>query len=243
MERMRRSEARPVRRPRTVAAAWLATLGLAACSGTPEEAFVSQFFRAIAQGDRATLAAVSLVPFPAEPPASWTLVEVSPETAGPYRVPALREEEQQATRRRDDQFQEFSAFRSANQEALREIAERRDARPDANFSGRLGRIEAEWETHREERRMVREALAEAQMALDAERRRAQRSLDREAPVDYLTGSVVVRDLIVEADGVRYRFTLMRYDLVNQFDDPVPARWLVTSIEPADGASGAAPDEP
>ena len=80
---------------------------------------------------------------------------------------------------------------------------------------------------------MREALAEVQMALDAERRRAGRSLDREAPVDYLTGAVAGKDLLVEADGVGYRFTLIRYDLVNQFGDAVPSRWLVAAIEPAD----------
>lgn len=225
------------RSPRTGgvwAAAAVAALALPACSGSPEEAFVTQFFRAIAQGDRATLASVSLVSFPAEPPSSWELVEVSEETSGPYRVPELRDEERAATRRRDDQFQEFSAFRSANQDALRQIAERRDARPGAALSGPLGRIEEEWDAHSEERRAVREALAEVQMALDAERRRAERSLDREAPVDYLTGSVTGKELLVVADGVRYRFTLIRYDLVNQFDDPVPSRWLVDSIEAVEG---------
>ncbi len=222
------------------AAVLLATASLfAACSsGPPEEILLSQFFRAIAQGDRTTLAAVSLVPFPAGLPVSWELIEISEETTGPYRVPGLREEEQQATRRRDDQFQELSAFRSANQQAIREIAERRGARPDAALSGRLGRIEAEWESHGEERREAREALAEVQMTLDEERRRAERSLLREAPVDYLTGLVTGKDLLVEADGARYRFTLIRYDLVNQFGEEVPSRWLVAAIEAIEAVEGA-----
>lgn len=210
-----------------------------ACSRPPEqEQLLEQFFRALALEDRGTLAGLSMVAFPDDPPEQWELLAISG-TDGPYRVPELREEEREATRTRDDQFQAFSAFRSANAEALRTIVERREARPEGPLGGRLGPIEEEWEAHREERRRVREALAEVQMALDAERRRAARSLLREAPVDYLTGSVGQQELRVRVDGERdYRFVLLRYELVNQFGDAVPSRWIIAAIEAAEPEAGS-----
>ena len=75
------------------------------------------------------------------------------------------------------------------------------------------------------------------MALEEERRRAQRSLLREAPVDYLTGNISEQELLVgtveEGAAREYRFTLIRYDLQNQQGAEVPARWIIAAIEPTE----------
>lgn len=215
-------------------AAFAAVLA-AACSAPPEEALVGQFFRALAQGDRASAAGVSMVAFPGGPVASWELVESGPEVRGPYRVPELREEERSKTAERDAQFQALDAYRRANREDLEEIAARRDQGPDAALGARLDGISVVWEEHLATRRGIVSSLSELQMALEEERRRTARSLLREAPVDYLSGAVVDREILVrtvEDGGSRdYRFSIIRYDLVNQHGREVPSRWIIAEVEP------------
>ncbi len=221
----------------------LATLALVsfACSGSPEQTLLEQFFRALGQEDRNTFAGLSMVSFPGDPPASWELLEVSEPTSGPYRVPQLLDEEREATRLRDEQFQVFSSFRSANQASIRAIAERREVRPEGSLGGRLAAIEEEWETHQGDRTEVRRALAEVQMALEEERRRARRSLLRDAPVDYLEGTVTEKELRVRVNGEQdYRFVLIRYDLTNQFGNAIASRWVVAAIESVDAGESPPP---
>ena len=156
-------------------------------------------------------------------------------TEGPYRVPELRQEETAAERARDEQFKIFYDFRQGNQEALGRILDRRDGNPDVAIGGRLGEIAAAWDAHAAERRRLVSSLSEVQMALEEERRRAQRSLLREAPVDYLTGNISEQEVLVrtveEGAAREYRFALIRYNLQNQHGAEVPARWIIAAIEP------------
>ena len=174
--------------------------------------------------------------FPGGPVESWEIAEIGPVTEGPYRVPELREEETAAEAARDEQFKVFYDFRQANRDALAAITDRREANPDAAIGGRLGGVADAWDTHSAERRELVSSLSEVQMALEEERRRAQRSLLREAPVDYLSGNISEQELLVrtmeEGAGREYRFVLIRYNLVNQHGAEVPSRWIIAAIEEA-----------
>lgn len=207
----------------------------AGCSSPPEEPLLSQFFRAIAAEDRVSAAGLSMAGFPGGSVESWEIVESGMVTEGPYRVPELRQEETDAEAARDEQFKAFYDFRQGNRDALASITDRRDTNPDAAIGGRLGEIAAEWDTHAAERRRLVSSLSEVQMALEEERRRAQRSLLREAPVDYLEGNISEQELLVrtveEGAARDYRFTLIRYDLQNQHGADIPARWIIAAIEP------------
>jgi len=211
-----------------------ATFG-AGCSSPPEETLLSQFFRALAAEDRVSAGGLSMAGFPGGPVESWEILESGTVTEGPYRVPELRQEETDAERARDEQFKIFYDFRQANQEALARIVDRRDGNPDVAIGGRLGETAAEWDAHAAERRRLVTSLSEVQMALEEERRRAQRSLLREAPVDYLAGNISEQELLVrtveEGAAREYRFILIRYDLQNQQGADVPARWIIAAIEP------------
>ena len=224
-------------------AVWCSVLGVAVafapgCSSPPEEALLSQFFRAIAAEDRVSAGGMSMAGFPGGPVESWEILERGMVTDGPYRVPELRAEERDAEAARDEQFKIFYDFRQANQDALARITDRLDADPDAAIGGRLGEIAAEWNAHAAERRRLVSSLSEVQMALEEERRRARRSLLREAPVDYLAGNISEQELLVgtveEGAPREYRFTLIRYNLRNQEGAEVPARWIIAAIEPATG---------
>ncbi len=208
---------------------------LAGCSSAPEAMLITQFFRAVVQEDRVTVGGLSMVSFPGGPVESWEVVEIGSVTAGPYRVPELRAEETAAAAARDEQFKVFYDFRQANRDALEAIASRREQNPDAGLGGGLGEIAAAWDAHAEERRRLVSSLSEVQMALQEERRRTGRSLLREAPVDYLTGNISEQEVLVrtveEGNEHAYRFSLLRYDLQNQYGAEVPSRWIIAAIEP------------
>lgn len=207
----------------------------AGCSSPPEETLLSQFFRALAAEDRVSAAGLSMAGFPGGPVASWEILESGMVTEGPYRVPELRQKETGAEAARDEQFKIFYDFRQGNQDALGRILDRREGNPDAAIGGRLGEIAAEWDAHAAERRRLVSSLSEVQMALEEERRRAQRGLLREAPVDYLTGNISEQELLVrtveEGAAREYRFTIIRYNLQNQQGADIPARWIIAAIEP------------
>ena len=209
------------------------------CSSVPEEVLLEQFFRAVAQEDRVSVGGLSMVPFPGGPIESWELVEIGPATEGPYRVPELREEEIAAAAARDEQFKIFYDFRQANRDALGEIVLRWERNPDAAIGGGLGEIAAELDAHNGDRRRMVRSLSEVQMALDEERRRAQRSLLRKAPVDYLTGNISQAEALVrtveEGKEREYRFSLIRYNLQNQHGADVRSRWIIAAIEAPPGS--------
>ena len=220
----------------------LAAFG-AGCSSPPEAALLSQFFRAIAAEDRVSAGGISMAGFPGGPVESWEILETGMVTEGPYRVPELRQEETDAEAARDEQFKIFYDFRQGNRDALARITDRLEGDPDAAIGGRLGEIAAEWNAHAAERRRLVSSLSEVQMALEEERRRARRSLLREAPVDFLSGNISEQELLVrtmeEGAARDYRFTLIRYNLRNQHGADIPARWIIAAIEPTteDGSSG------
>ena len=109
-------------------------------------------------------------------------------------------------------------------------------RGDANERADERARAAAWDAHASDRRRVVRSLSAAQMALQEERRRTQRSLLREAPVDYLVGSISAQAVLVrmveDASDRVYRFGLIRYDLQNQHGTEVPSRWIIAAIDPA-----------
>ena len=223
-----------VRRGAGVVVGIVAAILASGCSSPPEEVLLKQFFRALAQEDLVSAGGLSMTSFPGGPVESWQVVESGVATEGPYRVPELREEETASAAARDEQFKIFYDFGQANRDALEEIALRRERNPEAAIGGRLGEIAAEWDAHGDDRRRMVSSLSEAQMALEEERRRTQRGLLREAPVDYLTGNISALEVLVrtlEAGQEReYRFSLIRYNLQNQHGAEVPSRWLIAAIE-------------
>lgn len=223
---------------RRVVPAALASLGwLAGCASPPENQLLARFFRAVASEDRTTMSGSSMVAFPGGPLVSWEVAEIGAETSGPYRIPELREEVTSGEARRDEQFQELYAFRQANREALDAVEAARERNPEAALPRRLGEVADAWEAFGAERRRLVRVVSETQLALEEERRRAGRSLQREAQVDYLAGTIRQKELLVrvveeEAGPRDYRFSLIRYDLTNQFGNAVPSRWIIAAIEPA-----------
>ena len=207
-------------------------LALAAACRSAEEELVDRFLRASQRGDSETVAALSLVAFPEEI-SDWELLSQGPLRREPYRIPELRAEVEAAEDRRDAQFREFGEFRQRHYDDLARIQRRLRDEPDYSFTGPLLELNEAWERHRQARRDVVTGLHEAEMALEREIRRVNRSLQRESTPEYLTGEILLRDVRVRiaGSGRVYVVTVIRYELVNQFEAVVPTRWIVAAVEP------------
>ncbi len=201
------------------------------CKG-PEQEVLDRYLDASQRGDNETVAALSMVAFP-EDVESWNILEISDERRDPYVVPELREVVGTAEDERDAQFKVFGQFRRENYDTLRRIRARLIDEPEYHFPGRNGELQDEWAAFRLERRQVVAKLHEAEIALEQEIRRVNKSLQRESFPEYLTGVALRKDARVrvttgEGEG-HYVITLTQYELKNQFDSLVPARWIITEV--------------
>ena len=176
-----------------------------------------------------------MVTFPGEV-VEFRVVTLGEERRGPYRVTAMRERIEQAEDRRGEQFKLFGDFRRANYDELLKVQRLVRDDPGRKIEGRLGELQRQWEAFREERDVVVSSLHEAEQELEREIRCVQKSLQREADPEYLTGETLTEEASVrvttidDGDGV-YVVTLTRYDVKNSFGAVVPTRWIVTSIDP------------
>ena len=205
------------------------------CAG-PEQEVLDRYLEATQRGDNETVAALSMVALPEEVE-SWNILEISDERRDPYLVPELRQIVETAEDERDAQFKVFGEFRRENYETLRRISARARVEPDYHFPGQLGELQDRWEGFRQERREVVAKLHEAEIALEREMRRVNKSLQREWSPEYLTGVALRKDARVRVttaagDG-HYTITLTQYELKNQFDALVRARWIITEVVKAE----------
>jgi hypothetical protein len=177
-----------------------------------------------------------MVAFPGQV-AQFRVVALSETRRGPYRIPSLRDRVKQAEGGRDEQYRAFSEFRQANYDDLLRVQRRLTEDPGAQLDGRLLELRERWEAFREERSALVAGLREAEQELELEIRRVQKSLQREADPEYLTGETLEKDATArvstkdKGEGT-YVVTLTRYDVKNAFGAVVPTRWIVTAVGPA-----------
>ena len=201
------------------------------CAG-PEQEVLDRYLEASQRGDNESVAALSMVAFPEEVE-SWNILEISDERRDPYLVPELRQIVETAEDERDAQFKVFGEFRQENYETLRRISARVRDEPDYHFPGQVGELQDQWEVFRQERREVVAKLHEAEIVLEREMRRVNKSLQRESSPEYLTGQTLRKDARVRvttpAGDEHYTITLTQYELKNQFDALVRARWIIIEV--------------
>ena len=205
---------------------------LASCLG-PEQELVTRFLQAAETGDRPTIAHLSARGFD-EQVDSWEILEMVDAPTTPYAVPALREAVNEAERARDEQFKIYSEFRQTNYDRLAEIQKLQQNNPEHQFRGRLEELRVEWESQRSDRREKVRLLQEAEIRLADEVKTVSQSLQRESTPEYLRGEVLNKSVAVRVMQVGeprdFKFTISKYELINQFDAAVPSRWLITRID-------------
>jgi hypothetical protein len=205
-----------------------------ACRSVEEE-LIGRFLEAESRQDNQSVALLSMVGFPGEV-LDFRVVTIGEERRGPYRVSALLEAVREAERRRDQQFKVFGDFRQANYDDLLKVQRLSRDDPEKKLEGRLGELQRQWDAFREERQATVSSLHQAERELEWEIRSVQKSLQREAAPESLTGETLTKEASVRVttkengEGV-YVVTLTRYDFKNSFGAAVPTRWIVTAVEP------------
>lgn len=205
-----------------------------ACQSAEHE-LIDRFLEAESRQDNQSVALLSMVAFPGEV-LDFRVVTMNEERRGPYRVAAMRERVDEAGNRRDQQFKLFGDFRQANYDELLKLQRLVRNDPGRKLDGRLRELQRQWEAFREERDVVVSSLHQAEQELEGEIRRVQKSLQREADPEFLTGETLTKEASVRVttkeDGENvYVVTLTRYDVKNTFGAVVPTRWIVTAVEP------------
>ena len=148
-------------------AAALPLLGSAACSKPPEQAQLTQFFRAARARDNATLAMMSAVKFDPREDGTvedFSITSVSPETRKPIGVKALLDAEKKAK----EEEAAFSAkkmeYQTANLAMIEQVVKlERD--PNAKMTPAQRAVKAAWDTWREDSSARMRAVSDARAAV------------------------------------------------------------------------------
>lgn len=128
----------------------LALLGVA-CSRSPEQTLLTQFFRAARTRDNATVAMMSAVDFdPREHGVveDFEIVSISPETRAPTNLAQLVEAQQAAAAAETELRKLRFDFESANRPALEAIA-KLEREENARLTPQQEKLKAEWDKYRE----------------------------------------------------------------------------------------------
>lgn len=188
----------------TVALAPVALLGVA-CSRAPEQAFLTQFFRAVRARDNATLAMMSAVEFDVRERGdvtSFDITNISEERRTPLEFAPLIQAQQKAIEDEADFRRRRVEFESSNRPALEAIA-KMEREPSAKFTPVQQKLKAEWDQWRQDAMAMQKSLSTARASLNnavgpAEASLAQPGQPAFSPGDF-KGELVTKDVTVEAD--------------------------------------------
>jgi hypothetical protein len=211
----------------------LALAILVSCGG-PDQQALNNYFKAVKNGDKITMAAVSSVEFP-EAVESWRIIEMGPESVAPFRIKELDRTLREA--KMDLQYiaEKDYLFLSDNQHLYRRYKVRIERNPDAEFTGELADFHKEFKEIRKKGEEAEKAVEIANREFQREKLVAGISLMGTAVTNDLDGEVATKEALVEVttpSGEKtYRITLKNYDLVNQKTQAkIRSRWIVTEVQ-------------
>jgi hypothetical protein len=205
---------------------------LASCGG-PDQKALDTYFKAVRNGDNTSLAAVSAIDFP-ETVQSWEVVEISPESVGPFALKELNRVAREA--KMDLQFyaEKDYLFLSDNQHLYKRYKAAIEKDPDVELEGELGEFQKEHLDIREKGEAAERAMEEANRAVQREKLAAGISLMGASVTDDLDGDVMTKEARVKvttsAGEKTFLITLKNYNLVNQQNHNIRSRWIVAGVE-------------
>ncbi len=226
-----------------LAAAALPLLASAACSRPPEQAQLTQFFRAARARDNATLAMMSAVKFDPREDGTvedFSITSVSQETRKPIGVKALLDAEKKAK----EEEAAFSAkkmeYQTANLAVIEQVVKlERD--PNAKMTPAQRTVKAAWDTWREDSSTRMRAVSDARAAVSRGLGPTEASLTQPGQpafdVNAFDGDLVSKDIAIAA-SVRspsgqtaektLTITMMRAS-GTQGGTAREGRWIITKI--------------
>jgi hypothetical protein len=206
---------------------------LAAGCSHPEKGVVDQYFNAVRAGDSQTLASFAAVGFDKKPE-RWAIKGGTEAQKSPVTLPSLVKKVTDLEAEIAANKKAFSAYALDHYADLDQVKElRKKGQPiPAKFSAAA----AEWDKSTDKDRELKKALANAQAAVEKERRSVVRSVGQVDDVDTLDGEMIDKtidvDVTVQGQTQPYVMTVRKYELKRDgAGGRVMSRWVVQNLQP------------
>ncbi len=204
---------------------------LAFACGHAEQRVLDQYFNAVNAQDNQTLSSFAAVKFDQKVD-KWSIVEVSPESKAPARLPDLVKTVKDVEKQIAENKKAASQYFLDNPKVVQiQEAQRKDAKVPAGLQA----IATEWEKFNQKDRDLKKALAEAKEAVDREKRDVQLSVGDLPDVESLSGEVTTKtvtlNLTIKGETKPYTMGLKKYALQPSGQGGrMISRWIVHSLE-------------
>ena len=208
----------------------LAGLGLTltAC-GHRDQRLVDQYFNAVNAKDNQTLGSFAAVGFDKKVD-RWRIAKEGDEEKGPMPLTELVAKQKDLDKAVADNKKAATAYSMdhyAEVDAVREA--RKAGKP---VPGKQQAVAAEWDKYNQKDRDLKKQLADANAAVEREKRNLERSLGPTENAEGLSGDMLTKrlDLVLTINGQEqpYVMTLRKYDIKGS----ARPRWVIQDLKPA-----------
>ncbi len=206
----------------------LALLALAAC-GHRDQRLVDQYFNAVNAKDNQTLGSFAAVGFDKKVD-RWRIATESEEEKAPIPLTDLVAKQKELDKAVAENKKAATAY---SMDHYAEVTQVRDARAAGKpVPAKLSGVASEWDKYNQKDRDLKKQLADANAAVEREKRNLERSLGPTENTEGLTGDLLTKrlDLVLTINGQEqpYVMTLRKYDIKGS----ARPRWVIQDLKPA-----------
>jgi hypothetical protein len=225
----------------------LAATMLVACSATPEQPILNQFFTASRLRDNTSLANFTTVAF--EPNVqgiiiSYDITNVTPEQRRPLGLRTLAKAHLDAETEDTDFSRKKYDYQTANLDAIKRVL--KSERENSKLAPKDAEVQAAWRKLVEDGNALSKKVIEAKRTLAAEKAVAEMSINggpTHVDVAKFDGELVSKDLSISApvklpngQTVQKTYVITMQRAVLKADKEITGRWIITAIKDAAGAA-------
>jgi hypothetical protein len=215
----------------------------AACSRSPEQQMLNQFFRAAKNRDNTTAALMSTVTLDPRTQGSiesFSITSVGPERREPLPYKALMDAAEKARQDESDFQRRKKEYSDANLKTIEEIL-KIENQPNVKFTPEQARVKPEWDKWRADTATYVKNLSAARTAVSAATASAEASLSQPGQPRFdpstFTGELVSKDAAIKAEVKSPQGQTAEKDLTvtlskvvgTQAGAPREGKWIVTKI--------------
>jgi len=208
----------------------LAGLGLTltAC-GHRDQRLVDQYFNAVNAKDNQTLGSFAAVGFDKKVD-RWRIAKESDEEKAPIPLTDLVAKQKELDKAVAENKKAATAY---SMDHYAEVTQVRDARAAGKpVPAKLSGVAGEWDKYNQKDRDLKKQLADANAAVEREKRNLERSLGPTENAEGLSGDMLTKrlDLVLTINGQEqpYVMTLRKYDIKGS----ARPRWVIHDLKPA-----------
>jgi len=206
----------------------LALLALAAC-GHRDQRLVDQYFNAVNAKDNQTLGSFAAVGFDKKVD-RWRIATESEEEKAPIPLTDLVAKQKELDKAVAENKKAATAY---SMDHYAEVTQVREARAAGKpVPAKLSGVASEWDKYNQKDRDLKKQLADANAAVEREKRNLERSLGPTENAEGLTGDLLTKrlDLVLTINGQEqpYVMTLRKYDIKGS----ARPRWVIQDLKPA-----------